>query len=56
MKLVISWTLKIISIALLIVPLILCVPGLIFHVLSEELDERWDNEEVDNSDNQKMVK
>ena len=55
MKLIISWTLKIISVVLLIVPLILCVPGLIFHVLSSELDERWGNENVDNDD-QKMVK
>jgi hypothetical protein len=55
MKLIISWTLKIISISLLIVPLLLCVPGLIFHVISTELDERWDDEKVDNDD-QKMVK
>lgn len=31
------WILKIVSVLLLILPLILCLPGLIFHILSEEL-------------------
>jgi hypothetical protein len=34
------WALKIISVLLLLIPLILCLPGLIFHVLSEEIEDR----------------
>jgi len=34
------WVLKIISILFLVIPIILCLPGIIFHVLSEELEER----------------
>lgn len=35
------WVLKIISILFFVLPIILCLPGLIFHILSEELEE-WD--------------
>ncbi len=34
----IYWVLKIISALLLLVPVILCLPGLMFHILSEEFD------------------
>lgn len=37
---ILYWTTKIISVALLIVPLLLCLPGVILHILSEEIDER----------------
>jgi hypothetical protein len=32
------WTFKILAISLLIIPVILVIPGFIFHVISEELD------------------
>jgi hypothetical protein len=38
MRKTLYWILKIISILLLIVPGILCLPGFIFHILSEEVD------------------
>jgi len=34
------WVLKIISVLLLFGPLVLCLPGLLFHVLSEEVIEK----------------
>jgi hypothetical protein len=40
MSKVLYWILKIISILLLVIPIVLCLPGLIFHVLSEELEDR----------------
>ncbi len=37
---ILYWTIKIISVALLIIPLILVIPGFILHVISEEIEER----------------
>jgi hypothetical protein len=37
MRKTLYWILKIISVLLLIVPGILCLPGFIFHILSEEV-------------------
>lgn len=34
------WVLRIISAILLLGPLVLCLPGLLFHVLSEEVKEK----------------
>jgi hypothetical protein len=37
---ILYWTIKIISVALLIVPFVLCIPSVILHIVSEEIDER----------------
>jgi len=37
---ILYWITKIISVALLIVPFVLCIPGVILHILSEEIEER----------------
>jgi hypothetical protein len=37
---ILYWTIKIISVTLLIIPLILVIPGFILHVISEEIEER----------------
>jgi hypothetical protein len=37
---ILYWAIKIISVALLIVPFVLCIPGVILHILSEEIEER----------------
>jgi len=34
-----GWTFRIVSIIMLAIPLILCTPGLILHILSEEIFE-----------------
>ncbi len=36
---ILYWTIKIISVALLIVPLLLCLPGVLLHIISEEIEE-----------------
>ncbi|MEY4573217.1 MAG: hypothetical protein RLZ10_2501 [Bacteroidota bacterium] len=36
---ILYWLTKIISVALLIVPLILFIPGFILHIISEEIEE-----------------
>lgn len=38
------WVLRIISALLLLGPLVLCLPGLLFHVLSEEVIEKNNKE------------
>jgi hypothetical protein len=38
MKKIFYWGIKIISVLLLIIPLVLCLPGFMLHVLAEELD------------------
>lgn len=40
MKRVVYYVLKVVSITLLIVPVILCLPGLILHILSEEMETK----------------
>jgi len=52
---VIYWVLKIISALLLLVPVILCLPGLMFHILSEEFDGLGFGDEMneDNKNDQK---
>ena len=45
------WGLKIISVIFLIIPIMLCLPGVIFHVLSEE----W-GEYISENNNEKIVK
>ena len=39
MSKILFWGLKIISVIFLIIPIILCLPGVIFHELSEEWGE-----------------
>ena len=51
MSKILFWGLKIISVLFLIVPIILCLPGVIFHVLSEE----W-GEYISENNNEKIVK
>jgi len=36
---ILYWTTKIISVVLLVIPLLLCLPGLLLHIISEELEE-----------------
>ena len=54
MKKIIYYTLKVISILLLSIPVILCLPGLIFHVLSEEFYDKFieENNKNNNNDNE----
>jgi hypothetical protein len=40
---ILYWTIKIISVALLIVPLILVIPGVILHIVSEEIEEKYES-------------
>jgi hypothetical protein len=40
---ILYWTIKIISVALLIVPFVLCLPGVILHILSEEIEEKYES-------------
>jgi len=40
---ILYWTTKIISVALLIVPLILVIPGVILHIVSEEIEEKYES-------------
>lgn len=50
MSKILFWGLKIISVLFLIIPIILCLPGVIFHVLSEEWGEyisENNNEKID---------
>lgn len=51
MSKILFWGLKIISVLFLIVPIVLCLPGVIFHVLSEE----W-GEYISENNNEKIVK
>lgn len=51
MSKILFWGLKIISVLFLIIPIILCLPGVIFHVLSEE----W-GEYISENNNEKIVK
>ncbi len=36
---ILYWAIKTISVLLVAIPLLLCVPGLLLHVISEELEE-----------------
>ena len=40
---ILYWTTKIISVALLIVPFVLCIPGFILHIVSEEIEEKYES-------------
>jgi hypothetical protein len=40
---ILYWTIKIISVVLLIVPLLLCLPGVILHIVSEEIEEKYES-------------
>jgi hypothetical protein len=51
MSKILFWGLKIISVIFLIIPIMLCLPGVIFHVLSEE----W-GEYISENNDEKIVK